>query len=125
MTLTWTGLAFPCLDLGLDSDLTTKTWDLLGSCKTVTLSHLCPFHSNIHIQTHNIHYYSLSHTLLFSLTYPNILSHIHCYTLSHTLLYSLTYTTILSHTRLYTLIHACKRSIIVCVYEYSGVYARL
>ena len=42
VTLTWTQLAFPCLDLELDSDLAAKTWDLLGTCKTVTLSHLWP-----------------------------------------------------------------------------------
>ena len=58
--------------------------------------------SNTTILSH-IHYYSPSHTLLFSLTFTTILSQKPNYTLSHTLLYSLTYTTILSHIHYYSL----------------------
>ena len=71
-------------------------------------SNSLPVPSNSHTHTtllSHIHYYTLSHTLLFSLTYTTILSHIPNYTLSHTLLFSLIYTTLLSHIPNYTLSH--------------------
>ena len=49
-------------------------------------SNSLPVQSNSHTYTtllSHIHYYTLSHTLLFSLTYTTILSHIHDYTLSY------------------------------------------